>query len=113
MTTMNDRFEMLRERDFRVLIGGQVLGQAADGFAQATLAKVLILDPLSQGTPSRIFALFALTLVPYSLIGPYVGVFVDRWPRRTLMQWANLIRMALLLTMPLWTRVFDGNQPLY
>ena len=104
---------MLRERDFRALIGGQVLGQAADGFAQATLAKVLILDPLSAGTPSRIFALFALTLVPYSLIGPFVGVFVDRWPRRALMQWANAIRMALLLTMPLWTRLFDGDQPLY
>src|SRR5918992_2094776 len=106
MTTRSDRFEMLRERDFRSLIGGQVLGQAADGFAQATLAKVLILDPLEAGTPSRILALFALTLVPYSLIGPYVGVFVDRWPRRALMQWANVLRMGLLLTMPLWTRVF-------
>lgn len=112
-TARKDRFEMLRERDFRALIGGQVLGQAADGFAQATLAKVLILDPLSAGTPSRIFVLFALTLVPYSLIGPYVGVFVDRWPRRTLMQWANLVRTALLVTLPIWTRVFDGQQPLY
>ena len=108
-----DRFEMLRERDFRTLIGGQVLGQAADGFAQATLAKVLILDPLSQGTPGRIFALFALTLVPYSLIGPYVGVFVDRWPRRALMQWANVIRALLLVTLPVWTLVFDGQQPLF
>lgn len=104
---------MLRERDFRTLIGGQVLGQAADGFLQATLAKVLILDPLAQGTPSRIFALFAVTLVPYSLIGPFVGVFVDRWPRRALMQWANLIRSALVLTLPIWVRVFDGDQPLY
>ena len=104
---------MLRERDFRALIAGQALGQAGDGFAQATLAKVLILDPLSQGTPERVFALFALTLVPYSLIGPYVGVFVDRWPRRALMQWANVLRMGLLLTLPIWTRVFDGQQPLY
>ena len=110
---MNDRFEMLRERDFRFLIGGQVLGQAADGFAQATLAKVLILDPLSQGTPSRVFALFALTLVPYSLIGPYVGVFVDRWPRRALMQWTNLLRTVLLATLPVWTQVFTDQQPLY
>ena len=104
---------MLRERDFRALIGGQVLGQAADGFAQATLAKVLILDPLSQGTPARIFVVFALSLVPYSLIGPYVGVFVDRWARRALMQWTNGVRMALLLSMPLWTRLVDGDQPLY
>ena len=113
MASRSDRFEMLRERDFRTLVGGQVLGQAADGFAQATVAKVLILDPLSQSTPSRIFALFALTLIPYSLIGPYVGVFVDRWPRRTLMQWANVIRAALLVTLPVWTRVFDGQEPLY
>ncbi|MBW3594124.1 MAG: MFS transporter [Actinobacteria bacterium] len=112
-TSPTDRFEMLRERDFRSLIGGQVLGQAADGFAQAILAKVLILDPLSAGTPTRILALFALTLVPYSLIGPYVGVFVDRWPRRALMQWANLIRTGLLLTLPVWTLVFEGQQPLF
>src|SRR5688500_12250004 len=97
-----DRFEMLRDRDFRWLIGGQALGQAADGFAQATLAKVLILDPLSEGAPTRIFALFAVTLIPYSLIGPYVGVFVDRLPRRALMQWSNLLRAALLLTLPIW-----------
>ena len=108
-----DRFEMLRDRDFRWLIGGQALGQAADGFAQATLAKVLILDPLSQGAPARILALFAMTLIPYSLIGPYVGVFVDRLPRRALMQWSNLIRAALLLTLPIWVRVFDGDQPLF
>ena len=108
-----DRFEILRDHDFRALIAGQSLGQAGDGFAQAILAKVLILDPLSHGAPSRIFALFALTLVPYSLIGPYVGVFVDRWPRRALMRWANGIRAALLVTMPLWTRVFDGDRPLF
>lgn len=113
MSRSSDRFQMLRERNFRALIGGQALGQAADGFAQATFAKVLILDPLAAGTPERIFALFALTLVPYSFIGPFVGVFVDRWPRRALMQWANLIRMVLLLTMPVWTRVFGGDQPLY
>jgi len=113
MNRSPDRYEMLRERDFRALIGGQVLGQTADGFAQATLAKVLILDPLSQGTPGRIFAVFALTLLPYSLIGPYVGVFVDRWPRRALMQWANVIRCTLLLSLPVWIRVFEGDQPLY
>ena len=61
MASRADRFEMLRDRDFRVLIGGQALGQAADGFAQATFAKVLILDPLSEGAPERILALFAFT----------------------------------------------------
>lgn len=108
-----DRFEMLRERDFRMLIAGQALGQAGDGFAQATLAKVLILDPLSQGTPGRVFALFALTLLPYSLIGPFVGVFVDRWRRRPLMQWTNFVRTGLLVGLLLMTRIVHGDQPLY
>ena len=48
------------------------------------------------GTPGRILALFALTLLPYSLLSPFMGVFVDRWPRRGLLVWTNVIRAALL-----------------
>ena len=105
--------EILAERDFRLLLGSQFAAQAADGFAQAVLADVLILEPLSSGAPGRILALFALTLIPYSLIAPFMGVFVDRWPRRALLKWTNLIRGAVLLSLPLWSGLFAGNIELY
>jgi MFS family permease len=105
--------EMLRDRDFRRLITAQYIAQAADGLAQAAFAEVLVLDPLETGTPGRILALFALTLIPYSFIAPFMGVLVDRWPRRALMSVTNLIRGVMLVTLPLWSQLFEGDNGLY
>ena len=79
--------ELLAERDFRLLLGAQGIAQMADGFAQAAFAEEIVLDP--QGTPTRTRALFALTLLPYSLLGPFTGVLVDRWRRRSLLVWST------------------------
>jgi len=87
---------LLAERDFRGLLGAQFIAQGGDGFAQAIVADRLILDPLQAGTAERILVLFAVTLVPYSGIAPFLGVFVDRWPRRTLL-WATNAARALAL----------------
>jgi MFS family permease len=103
----------LKARDFRLLIGAQFLGQAADGMAQAIFAYILVLEPLNAGTPAEIFKLFALTLLPYSAISPFLGVFVDRWSRRSLIVWTNGVRGALLLTIPLWRHAFGGHLALY
>lgn len=37
----------------------------------------------------------AVLLLPYSLIGPFAGVFLDRWPRRQVFLYGNLLRTAL------------------
>lgn len=104
---------LLEERDFRVLLSGQFLAQAADGMAQAVFADRLILEPVSAGTPERILALFAITLVPYSGLAPFLGVFVDRWPRRALMAWANALRAVVLVTLPLWVGLFPSDSGLF
>lgn len=104
---------MLREPDFRVLLLSQFIAQAADGFAQATLANLLVLEPLSAGTPMRILYLFGLTLLPYSIVSPFMGVFVDRWARRSVMKWSNISRGILLLTLPLWSGLLPGDTGLY
>ena len=105
--------EILAERDLKLLLGAQFLAQAADGLAQAVFADVLILEPLSAGTPMRIFTLFAVTLVPYSLLSPFMGVLVDRWPRRSVLFWTNVIRGLMLLTLFIWSRALPGNTALF
>jgi MFS family permease len=105
--------DLLVHRDFRWLLLAQFLGQAADGFAQAVFAYILVLEPLSRGTPGRILALFVVTLLPYSLISPFLGVFVDRWSRRSLLVWTNVVRAAVLVTVPVWAHSLHGNLPLY
>lgn len=103
---------LLGQRDFRVLLGAQGLSQAADGLAQAAFTYELVIEPFRQGTPGKILALFILTLLPYSLISPFMGVFVDRWPRRGLLVWTNLVRASLLMTLPLWSRMVPGKTEL-
>ena len=43
-----------------------------------------------RGLRRETLALFALTLLPYSLLGPFTGVLVDRWRRRSILVWANV-----------------------
>jgi Major Facilitator Superfamily len=100
-------------RDLRVLLGAQFCGQAADGIAQTAFTNILVLEPLGQETPTRVLALFALTLVPYSLLAPWLGVLVDRWDRRGLLGWTNSIRAGLLITFPLWVSSIPGDTFLY
>ena len=38
-----------------------------------------------------------MLLLPYSILGPFVGVFIDRWSRRQILVIAPLVRGALLL----------------
>ena len=102
---------LLAERDFRLLLGAQCIAQMADGLAQVAFAEEIVLDP--QGTPTRTLALFALTLLPYSLLGPFTGVLVDRWPRRSILVWANVARAVLLVSLPLWMGALPGDTALY
>lgn len=104
---------ILRDPDARRLLLAQFLGQAADGFAQAVFAVVIVLGDTLEGTPERIFALLALTLIPYSAISPFLGVLVDRWSRRAIMVWTNVARAGLLVTLPAWSHAFPGDFGLY
>lgn len=85
---------LLRDHDTRMLLGSQWVEQAADGLMQAAFANVLILEP--DGAPTRILAVSALTLVPYSIIAPFMGVFVDRWRRRRILVVTSMVRAVLL-----------------
>jgi MFS family permease len=104
---------ILRDADTRRLLLAQYLGQAADGFAQAVFAFVIVLEPLTEGTPKKILQLFALTLIPYSCLSPFLGVLVDRWSRRSVMIWTNVARAVLLISLPAWAHLFPGDFGLY
>jgi MFS family permease len=95
-----------------MLLGAQYVGHLGDGLAQAVVATVLVLDPLQAGTPERVLAIFALTLLPYSVISPFLGVFVDRWDRKKLLWGTHLARTGVLVTSPLWQGALPGDSSL-
>jgi apolipoprotein N-acyltransferase len=82
----------------RTLVTGQCLGQAADGFAQIAFAQFVVFDAGRGATPERIAALLVVTLLPLSLVGPFAGVVIDRWPRRRVLVLMSLLRAALTVT---------------
>ncbi len=82
---------------FRRLLSVRLASQFGDGLAQASLASSVLFNPAQQASPIKIAAGFALLVLPFSVLGPFVGVFLDRWSRRNVLYYANLIRFAVAL----------------
>jgi len=72
-------------------------GQLTDGLFQSALASFVLFSP--ERAPNAISAAlaFAVVLLPYSLIGPYVGIFLDRFSRQRIIRNCNYLRAANLL----------------
>ncbi|OZF49413.1 MFS transporter [Rhodococcus sp. 14-1411-2a] len=72
-------------------------GQFGDGLFQAALSGAILFNPERATNPAEIAAGFAVLLVPYSLVGPFAGALLDRWDRRSVLLWANIVRMVLIV----------------
>ncbi len=79
------------------MLGVRIIGQGADGCFQAALASFVFFSPERQTSATRIAIAFAVILVPYSVIGPFAGVLLDRWSRQRVLSFANLLRSGLAL----------------
>ena len=88
--------ELLRRPDFRRLYGTRLTSQCADGVFQASLAGVVLFSPESAADPAEIAGAFAVLLLPYSLVGPFAGVLLDRWRRQRVLVWSNVVRCLLV-----------------
>ena len=72
-------------------------GQATDGLFQSALASFVLFSP--ERSPNAVSAAlaFSVVLLPYSLIGPYIGTFLDRFSRQRIIRNCNYLRAADLL----------------
>jgi len=59
----------------------------------------VIFSPERQPSPAAIAGALATVLLPFSVLGPFVGVFLDRWSRRQVLALSNFARVALLLAL--------------
>lgn len=83
-------------RALRQLVFVRVLSSFGDGAFQGALAGAVLFSPERRTEPAAIAAGFAVLLLPYSIIGPFAGALLDRWSRRRVIVWANLIRCLLV-----------------
>lgn len=88
---------VLRGRDFRRLYATRLISQLTDGVFQVALAGYLFFSPEKQTSAGKAAAAFAVLLLPYSVLGPFAGVFIDRWSRRQILVWTPVLRGALVI----------------
>ncbi|MGW1757458.1 MFS transporter [Streptomyces mirabilis] len=95
MAVVRDLRVLLRFQGFRRLLGVRLLSQGADGVYQVALATYVVFSPEKQTSAASIASAMAVLLLPYSLVGPFAGVLLDRWRRRQVLLYGNLLRTAL------------------
>jgi MFS family permease len=88
--------EALRSRDFRRLFAIRLVSQSADGLFQASLIGSVVFNPEKQSTELGFAIAVALVSLPFSVVGPFTGVFIDRWSRRAILVVAPWIRAAVV-----------------
>ena len=100
-------WELLRHPRLSRLLGVRWSGQATDGLFQSALASFVLFSPERQADALSAAVAFAVVLLPYSLVGPFVGTILDRVSRQRALLFSNLARAANLLVVA-WL-VFTGQ----
>jgi MFS family permease len=114
-------FAVFSNRDYSVLVGVQFLAQAGQGVVQGAIAKSLAFGGQEgfdvQNLPSADYLLTVVLAlyVPYTLISPFIGVFIDRFPRRRVAWWSDVatavvvVVVAIVVLVPLGSGTTEGD----
>jgi hypothetical protein len=78
-----------------------------DGVFQSALASFVLFSPERQANALSAAIGFAVVLLPYSIVGPFVGTILDRVSRQRALFYANLARSTNLLVVAVF--VFSGT----
>lgn len=92
--TLERARDALRSPDFRRLFAIRLVSQSADGLFQAALVASVVFDPDQKSTIAGFAIATAVVSLPFSLLGPFTGVFIDRWSRRRILVVAPWLRAA-------------------
>jgi len=84
-----------RHRYFRRLLAVRIATQSCDGLLQIALASYVLFSPERQPDAAAIATVLAITLLPFSVLGPFVAVVLDRVSRRQVLVVVDLARAAL------------------
>jgi MFS family permease len=94
--------EALRSDDFRRLFTIRLITQSGDGLFQAALISSIVFNPEEQNTILGFAIATLIVSLPFSILGPFTGVFIDRWSRRKILVVAPWLRAAAV-----WLVLFD------
>ena len=93
--------DLARNTRFLRLLGHQALSQLSDGLYQIAVAAIVVFNVSAARTPGQVTKVLAVTLLPFSLVGPFTGPFIDRFGRRSILVGASAVRAALTVLLVL------------
>ena len=117
----NGLFAVFSNRDFSVLIGVQFLAQAGQGVVQGAIGKSIAFggekgfDISTVPSADYLLKVVLALYVPYTLISPFIGVFIDRFARRRVVWWTNdhvaaiVAVIAIAVILPLGKATTEGD----
>jgi MFS family permease len=109
----DDLRAVLAERNFRALFAARLVSQTGDGVFNAGLGAYVFFNATTFPDPAAAATAFAVLYLPYSLVGPFAGVFIDRWPRRQILVWSALLRFAFVVLAAVFVAGGALGVPLY
>lgn len=98
---------LIRHPRLSRLLAVRWTGQITDGVFQSALASFVLFSPERQANALSAAVGFAVVLMPYSIVGPFVGTILDRVSRQRALFYANLARSLNLFLVALL--VFSGT----
>jgi MFS family permease len=93
---VSDLRTVLAERNFRRLFSVRLISQAGDGIVTAGVGTYVFFNATTFPNPAAAASAFIVLYVPYSLIGPFAGVLIDRWSRRQILALSALVRSVFV-----------------
>jgi len=98
-------FQRIREisegQGFRRFFAARTVSQLGDGLFQFAAADLLLFDDPGANPALRLLVLTAIVLIPFSVLGPFTGVFIDRWDRRSILWRVPLLRAVIAALAPI------------
>ncbi len=102
-------------------MGVQFLVQTGQGVIQGAIGKSIAFggekgfDVSTVPSADYLLKVVLALYIPYSLVSPFIGVFIDRFQRRRVLAWANILTAAVVaavavgVMLPLGKESSEGN----
>jgi MFS transporter, DHA3 family, macrolide efflux protein len=88
---------LLLTRDFGLVWSGQLISQIGDGVSKLALLWFVY---AVTGSPLKTSIIGLLQTIPPIVLGPLIGVYVDRFPKKVLLITSDILRAVLLGLIP-------------
>ncbi|WP_322761399.1 MFS transporter [Frankia sp. Cr2] len=96
MARAGDLRQLFELTGFRRLFSSRLTSQTADGVFQASLVSYVLFSPERATSAAALATSLAIVVLPFSVIGPFAGILLDRVSRQRVLVVCALARAVLL-----------------